>query len=181
MKRIFWGLSFLFFSACFGSGVEKTGSVLKYQNGIVKTVGNRHFKMGALSSDWKQKKIKERAVIFINSSDQSSITVSSWCGSAFDDAPLKSLADQLYNGFDHVVVEESVSSTVSQYVAHKISLTAQSENQPLYMRAYVLKAKDCVYDFLYVASPQPKLSRDDFESFVQGFELIQNNKKGQNL
>lgn len=167
---------FIVATSCLGGGIEKTGSVVSHHQGKVQTQNGGSFVIGVLPKAWQQKKIKERAILFSNVDDGASITVSSWCKSAFDDAPLTNLTEQLLIGLTDVKRLESKTSNISGHAALRTSVTGHMDGTAVYLRAYVLKTNACVFDFLYVATPDAFASADDFENLVQGFGAAEDSK-----
>lgn len=162
--------------SCLGGGIDKTGSVVKHHQGKVLTQGGGSFVIGVLPKTWQQKKIKERAILFSNSEDGASITVSTWCKLAFDDAPLPILSDQLYIGLTEVKHLESANHNLAGHDALRTSASGLMDGAPVYLRSYVLKMQNCVFDFLYVSTPTVFDSVQDFENLVHGFGEFQGSK-----
>ena len=172
-----WVSCHIFFTvSCLGGGIDKTGTVSHYHEGKVKTHGGGLFAIGVLPKNWQQKKIKERAILFLNKDDGASITVSSWCKSAFDDSPLLTLSDQLLLGITDIKRLETVQQSIAGRDALQTSVTGLAEGAPVYLRSYVMKSNGCVFDFLYVATPHVFDSVVDFDQMVQNFDYLQDPK-----
>lgn len=156
---------------CFGS-VDKRGSVSGYNDGIIKTVGG-NFHIGKLPENWRQKEINFRAVLFQNERTQSTITVSSWCKRAFDDGSLQTLTEQLYSGLENLKIIESHDESLDGRESRVTAARGKLDSQPVYLKTYVLKMNECVFDFLYVATPDKLSDAADFDVMVEGFSYGQ--------
>ncbi len=177
MKKIFWALAWIVLaSGCFGGGIEKTGTVVSYRKGVVKTYGGGAFELSPLPAAWQQKKIPERALLFQHAADGATITVSSWCKSAFDDAPLTVLSEQLLVGIQQIQRLDAQTVSLAGHEALRSSVQGVSEGQPVFLRSYVLKTSQCVFDFIYLASPATLPSAADLDQMVQGFAIVKDPK-----
>jgi len=165
----------VFVSGCLGGGIEKTGSVVSHHNGKIKTYGGGAFTIGVLPKIWQQKKIKERAILFLHE-DGATITVSSWCKTAVDQTSLEALSAQLVTGLAGSSKIESENRLIDGKNALRTSVSGNVDGTPIYLRSYVLKANQCVFDFFYLASPEALPSVQDFENMVDGFHLLRSHK-----
>lgn len=165
------GLLFLvlLMSSCFSAGIDKRGAVASYKDGKVNTVGGGYYKIGELPNTWKEKELKYRAVLFKNENDDATITVSSWCKGAYDDAPLEILSMQQLMGLEDLKTLEEKTVTLEDREALRVQSTGKMDGAPIYVRSYILKMNNCVFDFFYISSPEVKSSVLDFEDLVQGF------------
>lgn len=160
---------------CFGT-IDKRGSVRGYADGVVKTVGGQ-FLVTPLSKDWVKKQVGRRALLFQNRSDSSTITISSWCKRAFDDGSPKSLSEQLYYGLDKLKVMDEAAVPLGGRTGYMMEASGELDSAPIHLKSYVVKMNECVFDFLYVTSPERKASVGDFDRMVSGFKYV----KGPNL
>lgn len=160
----------LFLASCFGSGIEKRGTVYGYENGRVKTVGG-HFFVGQLPDDWKVEKIRARAVLFRNREDRSTITLSSWCRGAVEDDPQEQLSGKILQ----TVSAGRVLSLKKDFVladgsrATETSLEGEMDREPVFVKSLVIKRHDCVFDFYYVTRPSRRNFESDFDRMVRDF------------
>ncbi|MBF0104906.1 MAG: hypothetical protein HQM16_06220 [Deltaproteobacteria bacterium] len=161
---------FFFLTGCF-AGIYKQGSVVGYHNHTVQTRGGA-FKIGPLPSYWRNKKIKYRAVFFVNARDHSSITIDSWCQGACDDASLSVLTDQLTRGIaDYKITQRTVSQLAGRDVLQTEAL-GTVDGRRVFLSFYVLKMNHCVFDFVYVSEPGRLEYYGEFKHMVQGFKFV---------
>lgn len=169
-RKIYPFILCVFFTSCLG-GIDKAGSVLSYRKGLVTTEGGA-FRLGVLGSVWKQKKIDVRALVFVNSQDGATITVDSWCKGAFDDAALATLADQVFLGYLGVKPLSQKNFRLDGREALQKAVAASLDGVPVYLNVVVLKMNGCVFDFVYVSTPQSLPSQKDFQQMVDGFHYL---------
>lgn len=168
-QKIIFTIFLCSFVACLGGSIDKRGAVSGYKDGKVDTVGGGYYRIGEPSSHWRLKETKHRAVLFENKNDSSTMMVSSWCKGAFDDAPLSILADQQLMGLENLKKLRSQKTTLNEREALKTEAKGKADGAWVYVRSYVLKMNNCVFDFVYVSSPEVMPSVDDFETLVNGF------------
>lgn len=168
---------FIFFlllslTSCFGNPIEIRGTVYGHEKGIIKTVGGR-FAIGRLPSPWKERRIRERAVLFENQNDHSTITVSSWCKGAVDDVSEEVLSQNLVRTLQDTKILEKRETPLGGRQAMMTRFMGDLDHAPVYLKTYVLKMNQCVFDFYYVATGRaPLLSEKDFDQMVQGFVYL---------
>lgn len=160
-------------------GIYKPGSVSGYDAAKSQIITNSGgaFRIGRLSADWQQQKTDWRAVLFRSHRTQATISISSWCKSAFSDSELKFLDRELYHGLKDAHVVDSQIVRLDGFNAKRTSARGNFDGHLVYLRTYVLKLNECVFDFAYVAEPGQIESASDFDHLVQGFEYL----KGPNL
>lgn len=162
-----------FFTSCFGSGIDKRGTVYGYNKGVIKTNGGGKFLIGSLPSYWQEQRTRVRAILFKNTLDASTISVSSWCKGAIDDAPQKELSQKLLRSLSQVTIldfQEEV--PVGTRVATVTTADGELDNLPVYLKSAVIKMNDCVFDFYYVSTPGATTYESDFDLMLQGFRYI---------
>jgi hypothetical protein len=82
--------------------------------------------------------------------------------------PLDVLTRHLTFGLKERVVEESGPLTVGGRSAQRAELRGSLDRTPVEVEAIVIKGDQCVYDFLYVASPEDfAAGREEFRAFVE--------------
>lgn len=155
---------------CFGA-IDKRGSVRGYDKGVVKTVGGQ-FLVAPLSKDWAKKSVGRRALLFQNREDNATITISSWCKRAFDDGSPKSLSEQLYYGLDKLKVMDEAEVPLGGRTGYMMEARGELDSAPIHLKSYVVKMHECVFDFLYVTSPERITSVGDFDRMVSGFQYV---------
>lgn len=157
-------------NGCFG-GIEQAGSVLNYQEDIVKTQGGA-FRIGRVVPPWKRHRVNYRALVFENPLDGATLTIDSWCKGAFDDAPIAILADQLTKGLVDFKVTTQRTVILGGREALRTSATGMMDGRRVFLCFYVLKMNNCVFDFVYVALKENLESLAQFDDIVQGFEYL---------
>lgn len=163
-------LMLLVLPSCFGT-IDKRGSVRGYDNGVIKTVGGQ-FLVTPLSKNWVKKSVERRAMLFQNRSDGATITVSSWCKRAFDDGSPKSLSEELYYGLEKLRVVDQAEVPLGGRTGYMMEASGELDSAPVHLKSYVVKMNECVFDFLYVTSPERKASVGDFDRMVSGFKYV---------
>lgn len=156
---------------CFGA-LDKRGSVVGYKQGFVKTQGGQ-FRIGTLSELWQKKKIKTRALLFQNTQDLATITISSWCHQSADEVTLLSLTDELYAGIENLQTLEAKEILMGSRRGHQSTVVGRMDQQDVWLKTVVLKMNTCVFDFLYVTTPDHNHSVVDFDQMVAGFEYLE--------
>jgi hypothetical protein len=167
-------LSTLFLTNCFG-GLYKSGSVLGYSKGVVKTQGGS-FRVGKLPTYWKQEKIAYRAVLFSNQHDHSTITIDSWCRDAADDASLRNLTEDLFRGINNFQAKARYDFTPAGRAALLTEGHGSVDGKDIFISAYVFKMNTCVFDFLYVTLPDQTDYYGDFKNMIKEFRFIKGPK-----
>lgn len=162
-------LALLVLGACFG-GVKKTGKVVSYANGVVKTKKG-FYEVGVLSEEWEREKVNSYSIIhFRNPSLKSSISTDAFCDDAYDDAPLPMLTMHLQSvvGPRQLVSEKEF--MLDQRSAFRSIAQGKMDGVPVILDTVVVKKNKCLFDFLLVADPAfyPK-AKGDFEKFFNGF------------
>lgn len=160
----------LFLGSCFG-GMEKRGSVRAYYNGVVQTEGGS-FRIGKLPNYWKLKKTKFRALVFVNKEDASTITIDSFCKSAVDGGSLQDLTGKLFHGIGDFKITDQHTQLLANRTVLKTEAQGKVDGARLFLSAYVMRMNECVFDFIYVNTPDDLESYTDFKSMVKGFAYV---------
>jgi hypothetical protein len=162
----------LVFSAC--GGIYKPGSVRGYdpKTASVLTYGGGAYRVGVLPSNWQRESIKWKAVLFRERATQATITVSSWCKSAFSDEPLKDLDRELYHGLSKVRVDDSQIVKLAHFDARRTTASGEFDGRKVWLRTYILKLNECVFDFVYVTKEGRWSGQKDFDAMVMGFDYL---------
>jgi len=170
MKKILLSILVVFIAGCFGS-IDKRGSVKSYINGVVKTEGGS-FRVSTLPSPWVKQKTRYSAVLFLNTADQSTITIDSWCKGSFDDSNHEALTRDLYRGIRDFKISEQKMVPLSVRKALYTAGAGSLDGSDIYFSSYVLTMNACVFDFVYISVPDEASSINDFKAMVSGFEYI---------
>lgn len=165
-------LVILLCTAC--GAIYKPGSVRGYdpKTASVLTYGGGAFRVGVLPSNWQRESIKWKAVLFRERETQATITVSSWCKSAFSDEPLKDLDRELYHGLSKVRVLDSQTVKLAHFDARRTTAIGEFDGRAVRLRTYVLKLNECVFDFAYVTKDGRTAYQKDFDTMVLGFDYL---------
>lgn len=172
-SKIFLFFLWLPFMSCFGNPIDTRGTVYGHENGIIKTVGGR-FAIGPLPSSWKERRLRERAVLFENLNDQATITVSSWCKGSIDDVSQEVLSQNLISTLADAKTLEKKEVPLGGRRAVMTRATGELDHAPVYLKTYVIKMNQCVFDFYYVGFSHTALqgSEQDFDEMVRGFVYL---------
>ena len=171
VRNFIFAVILLVLGACFGSSLDRSGTVYGYEKGRVKTVGGGYFWLGAPSSGWRQEKIHERAVLFRHGQDHATIGISSWCKGAVDDRSQEELsgqAVQLLVGGEILALKKKFPLSNGGH-ASVTALRGQLDGEAVYLKSAVIKRRGCVFDFTYVTHPEKRGSEADFDEVVRGF------------
>ena len=175
IRKFFYLLLFvpsLIVAGCFGGGVDKSGSVTGYRNGIVLTQGGK-FQIGLLPPYWKVIPLSYRAILFSHSSLGSSISVDAFCKGSFDDAPLNLLSHQLFYGLGAFKNIRQEKLMLDEREALRAVVSGTMDGVPVILDSVVLKMNECVFDFVYTAFPKNYSNGvRDFEGLYKGFKYI---------
>lgn len=157
-------------SSCF-KGLDLRGTVRKYDKGLVQTIGGS-FSVGRLPDIWKSRKIDENAALLQNQQDNATITLSSWCKGAFNDGTLAELSQQLYGSLVDYKILEQRTLPIDDREGLITAVTGTLDGKPMYLKTFVLKMNQCVFDFVYVTVPEARIGETDFDAMVSGFHFI---------
>ena len=163
---------FVLMSSCFGVGLDKKGSVLKYRAGVVFTEGGS-FKVGTPSADWVQTPFRYKAILFKNRVYPASMSVSSFCRGSFDDAPLASLSHQAFYDLSHQQLLLQTPITVGGREALRVAKKGRLDGAKVILDVVTLKMNACVFDFV-LSADEVSYGRvkSDFEKMVDGFDYL---------
>ena len=137
------------------------------------TEGGR-FRIGPLSSDWVQKDLKFRALVFTHTSLSSSIVVDAFCKGATDDNRLSALTNQLFAGIADPHRRSQAKLVMNGREALRTVADGKMDGAPIVVDAVVLKMNECVFDFTLSSVPEDyKKARPDFDKFFEGFHYLE--------
>lgn len=100
----------------------------------------------AFSSDAAYQSKSSGSIISINSACRSRI--------ALDEETLRQFTDSLFLGFTDIRERDEKATKVSGSPALQTTISANINNEPMKIRAVVLKQETCVYDLMYLARPK---------------------------
>ncbi len=169
---VFWGIvSLVFlFSACLHG--RHTVSVMGYRNQMVFLKKNLYYHVGKLPADWHDFYSKAKVVSFHNDKLGATISTDAFCGSGFEDLPLRTLTGQYFAGIaKRKVVKETEFKLADRGALRTIS-TGETDGVALKFDSVVVKKNDCTIDFVYIAPPANyDAGASDFETFYNGFKF----------
>jgi len=143
-------------------------------NGGVWNVGDASFRVGPLPHEWRRIEGTGKAVGFRDDAHEGTALVGARCNVASDDAPLLPLTNHLLMGTTEREIEKQEVIPFDGREAMHTIVRAKLDGVLMAYDIYVLKKDDCVYDFVYVASPAHFESGvAAFDRFVTGFHTEQ--------
>lgn len=153
---------------CFKSGVSRKGSIQGYQKGIVYTHGGGRYFIGEIPSDWKRESISLKNIFLSHQKYQVSISISSFCEGAVDDAPLDKLSQQLLYDLSDIKILSQKKIKVDQTSALRKRISGKFNEKKVKLDTVVMKKDQCVFDLAYIASPR------DYKNNISYFNQLLN-------
>jgi len=119
--------------------------------------------------EWAPMKAKDGTLLFRRQSPEMGIMVFPTCD-RYLSAPLAPLSRDLFLGFRNKRVIKRGAAKVGGKEAHFVIMECTLEGTPVKVKAYTLKARRCIYDVAYFATPEKfNVGLETFEKFVQNF------------
>jgi len=135
-------------------------------DGRVYHAGRASFRTGPVASTWQRAQVQGAMLAFHDGESGGAVNVYGRCGQDGDDVPLAALTNHLLIGFtDRDVKSQTVVPLDGREAMHTV-VNAKLDGVPMALSIYVLKKDGCVYDLVWVASP------DRFEAGVQAFDAF---------
>jgi hypothetical protein len=133
-------------------------------------VGDASFVVGPVPKDWRRIDSPGSSIAFRDDKRAGTVIVNARCNNPSDDAPLVALTNHLLMGStERDVKSQEIVPFDSREAMHTI-VYAKLDGVLMAYDIYVLKKNNCVYDFVYVASPAHfDAGTAAFEGFVSGF------------
>ena len=153
--------------------------------GNVKPVAEKSNDYGVLdlskeNKDWERLDSRENAeaeitdISYQSHRTASSVTLNSACRESLKarSQPLNNYTKSLLLGITDIDQKEEQEITVNGVPALQTTVQGKMNNEPIKLRAVVIKKDDCLFDLIYVARPQhfPE-QENDFTRFVQSLRL----------
>ena len=171
-KLIIFALIAVLFSgtSCFRS---KQGiSVIGYRNQMVFLKKNVYYKVGELPKGWDHIRTSSKAASFYNESIKGTVSTDAFCGSYFEDLPLKTLTNQLFAGTNRAAPLMEKDFILDGRGAFRSVSTGKVDGVPLKFDSVVIKKNNCTIDLVYIVPPENYESGvGDFEVFFGGFKF----------
>jgi len=138
-------------------------------DGNVLHKGELAVRLGPLPAGWRRVEVEGADLAFRDDAREASTLFDVRCGHRDDDAPLSALTAHLIMGTTERELETQETIPFDGREAMHSILRAKLDGVPMRYEIYVMKKDGCVYDIVYVASPD--LFADgmhDFERFACG-------------
>jgi hypothetical protein len=164
MRRPFPSPALVLVMAC-AHGDAFDGSVLRK--------GDIAVHLGPVAPNWRQIDVDGADLAFHDESRGASALLDVRCGRRDDDAPLSVLTDHLVMGTTERRFDSQETIPLDGREAMRSVLRAKLDGVPMQYEIYVMKKDGCVYDIVYVASPDRfDQGAPDFERFVHGLHAL---------
>lgn len=162
MRHVFFALALVGGGWSFGCGGPSIDGVWR--------ISDRAFRVGPVPQEWRRVDAPEQAVAFRDDAADASILAGVRCDVAGDDVPLLALTNHLVMGTTERDVTVQTSVPFDGREALHTVMHAKLDGVVMAYDLWVTKKDGCVYDFVYVASPDRfEAGRPAFENFVAGF------------
>jgi hypothetical protein len=160
----------ILFASCFSH--RQAISVIGYRHQTVYLKKDLFYKVGPLSEGWQKFNVHAKAAAFHNKDLGATISTDAFCGSAFEDIPLKTLTGQLFAGTArHSTLSEKEFQLDGRGALRTVS-TGEVDGVPLKFDSVVIKKNNCTIDFVYMSPPERYAGGvGEFESFFGGFRF----------
>lgn len=127
------------------------------------------FRVGPLPENWRAIDAEGTLLAFDGGSGRT-VAVNGRCGVDGDDVPLNALTHHLFLNFTQRNVLEQKSVELDRREALRTELSANLDGVPKHFVVYVLKKDGCVFDFMWIGSPEESDGNiASFDRFVRGF------------
>lgn len=129
--------------------------------------------IGQLPSTWQRIAIKGGDLAFLQTRENSTITVNSTCGKNKVKYSLSALSNSLLIGIDDKKLIKSTEREVSGEISLQRIYQGRISGVAIEICTVVLKRGDCVYDLSYSSTPD-NFDKwfGEFDEFVSGFKVM---------
>lgn len=139
-------------------------------DGRVYHAGRASFRTGPVPSSWQRTNVEGTMLAFHDRAGGGAINVYSRCGLDGDDVPLSALTNHLLIGFTERDIADQKVVPLDGREAMRTLVRAKLDGVPVALAIYVLKKDGCVYDLVWVSSPERfEAGLPSFDGFVAGF------------
>lgn len=143
---------------------------LSYKDQKVFIDKHHSYHVGPLSQGWRKSANDSPGIVFRHAQWKATLATEAICGAAFEDLPLKMLANHLLTGLEDLKNTRQEEWILSGRKALYTETQASLDGVPVWLNLLVVKKKGCHFDFMAaapVSSARPVTA--DFSSFVRGF------------
>lgn len=142
-------------------------------DGRVYHAGRASFRTGPVASTWQRADVQGAMLAFRDGENGGAINVYGRCGKDADDVPLVALTNHLLLGFtERDVKSQKVIPLDGREAMHTV-VTAKLDGVLVSLSIYVLKKDGCVYDLVWVSSPERfDAGVQHFDEFAAGFATV---------
>jgi hypothetical protein len=131
-----------------GAATPKLESGVYRGNGVA-------FRVGDVPPRWREVKVEGATIAYRDDDHRASILLDARCNRKDDDVPLLALTDHLVMGTTERDYAAQDTVPFDGREAMHSRLRAKLDGVPRDYDIFVLKKDGCVYDFVYVAEPEP--------------------------
>lgn len=132
------------------------------------------FRVGPQPESWRALDVEDARLAFRDTSRAGSVLVNARCNPADADTPLAALRAHLILGTTEREIRAEETIPFDRREALHTVMVAKLDGVPMAYDIYVTKKNGCVFDFVYVASPQHfESGRPAFTRFVEGFAMVE--------
>jgi hypothetical protein len=128
------------------------------------------YKLKYKSSEWSEVKQKQSDFVFQNK-EGSTLVINSFCG-AFQDEPLKFLAEKTFNGLESVKNKTEKAMTISNREAHLIEAIGGIDGVSVNIKVINMRRNNCYYDFVRITPEGVKPTANQPEDLISAMEFL---------
>ena len=131
------------------------------------------YRTGTLTRSWQVVHIEQASVSYFNSDLHAIIESNASCRDDAEATPLETLTNHLLLGYTERVYRSTERVALTQREALHTVVEAKLDGVPMEYEIYVMKKDGCLYDIVYVASPDHFAEgAPDFDRFARGVHAI---------
>src|SRR5256885_7808504 len=142
-------------------------------DGAVLRKGDLAVHLGPLAPNWRRIDVEGADLAFRDDAREASTLFDVRCGRRDDDAPLSVLTEHLIMGTTERQFDSQETIPFDGREALRSVLRAKLDGVPMQYEIYVVKKDGCIFDIVYVASPDRfEQGAPDFERFARGMHAL---------